>query len=458
MKRWSIRGRLTVTVLVAVALALALFVLTLFWAVQRAAWLQYDNGLLARAHAFGYGAEYDEDGYELKVPPLATQSRATYLEVWLPSGDVLTRSASLGERHLFRSQKSWPDHPVFRNMALPDGRMGRAVEIRVVPRSENMPVPGQLTLMLAEGTEDVDAARANVRAWFALIGITTLLLVTCVTVWVLARGLQPLTRLAAELDHIDWRKLATRLQLEGQPAELAAPVSRLNELLARLEASFSRERQFTADVSHELRTPLAGLRTLLEVTALIDRSSTYYRTAVAEALAIVIQLGTLVQELLVLARIDNGHIEIDTSEVPLRELVDACWRSHAAAAATRSLTFTNNVHTTAIAATDREKLRIVIGNLLANAAEYTAVGGSIEVNGGVGDVMLDVINSGPPIPADQLEKIFDRLWRGDSARTSTGLHCGIGLALARSLCTCLSLTIAAANGPEGSVRFRIAKS
>jgi signal transduction histidine kinase len=92
---------------------------------------------------------------------------------------------------------------------------------------------------------------------------------------------------------------------------------------------------------------------------------------------------------------------------------------------------------------------------LSNAAEYTVEGGWIEVATGK-DSLIDVTDSGPPIPADQLERMFDRLWRGDVARSATGLHCGIGLSLARSLCTSLALTLTASSFPDGRLRFRVA--
>jgi signal transduction histidine kinase len=130
-------------------------------------------------------------------------------------------------------------------------------------------------------------------------------------------------------------------------------------------------------------------------------------------------------------------------------------RPHAELAAKRSLVFENRVPVGSTVTTDREKLGVVVGNLLANAAQYTAAGGWIAVTSSV-DAVVDVIDSGPPIPADQLHKIFERLWRGDAGRSSTGLHCGIGLALARGLCERLSLSLGASSHEDGSVRFRIA--
>lgn len=461
----SLRARLTAVVVALVAVVLVVMAMVLYVGVRRAAWQQHDAGLAARARATAEIAEHDDQGYEMELPPEPHDVPASYVEVWKDDGSVLVRSASL-RGDLPRSDAPL-GRPAYSDITLPDGRAGRAITMTFVPRDEAVHgKAGALLLVVAEGTEDVDAAVGTVRTWFIVLGVGGLLAIAFVTAWSLARGLRPLAKLALEIEGIDDRRLATRLAVEGQPTELEVPVRKLNELFARLDASFARERQFTADVSHELRTPLAGLRTLLEVTALADRSTADYRTALSEALAIVLQLGALVENLLTLARLDAGQIEgsteetsgsetIDASELSLHALVEDCWKPHAAAAASRSLVFRNTVPGDAIARSDRERLRIVVGNLLSNAAEYTARDGWIEVSTGK-DAILDVIDSGPPIAADQLERIFDRLWRGDSARSATGVHCGIGLSLARSLCTSLSLTLTASTLADGSVRFRIA--
>ena len=457
MSSWSLRGRLTLAVVGIVGLVLVGFAAALFFAVKDAAWDQHEAGLLSRAVAIASGTEHDEDTYELALPPDPVGARPTYVMAWTPAHQVLARSQSLTTAGAsLGCCRAADGPPVFFDIVLPDGRRGRAVEVHQRPREERgPPSTAPTTLVLAEGTEDVDAAVDRVRTAFLLLGALALIAVAGASVWLLKRGLDPLTRLGAQLEKIDDKSLMTRLRLHDQPIELAAPVRKLEELLARLDASFTRERQFTADVSHELRTPLAGLRTLLEVTALSERTSAEYKTALAEALATTIELGTLVENLLMLARIDDGQIALDQREVPLRDLVEAAWRPHAGAAAHRGLTFANTLSAGAVAETDREKLKIVVGNLLANAAEYTAPGGRITI-GAAGGAVLDVIDSGPAIPEDELDKIFDRLWRGDAARSATGVHCGIGLSLARSLCTTLGFTIAAANLPDGSVRFRIA--
>jgi signal transduction histidine kinase len=449
----SLRSRLTIAVVSIVALSLGAMAAALFVGARRAAWQQHDAGQLARAQTFAALAEHDDDGYELELPEAALLHGApAYLEVWLDDGRVLVRSRALGARDL---QRSAMRDGACRDTVLPDGRRGRSVELRFTPRDEAVGERARpLTLVLAEGTEDVDAAIAGVRTWFAVVLACGLVIAALLTAWLVARAMRPIARLAAQIARIDDRRLETRFALDGHPAELTVPINKLNELLARLDASFARERAFTADVGHELRTPLAGLRTMLEVTALMDRSAPEYRAAIARALAIVVQLGALVENLLGLARLDGGELEIVQHEVSLRPLIDECWRSHALLADSRSLVFDNRIPAGSTITTDREKLKLVVGNLLANAAQYTSPGGWIAVTAGEGAV-LDVIDSGPPIPVEQLDKIFERLWRGDAGRSSTGLHCGIGLALARGLCEQLSLSLTARSQDDGSVRFRI---
>jgi signal transduction histidine kinase len=444
---WSLRGRLTATVVGTTAAVLVALAVLLYAGVRHATWQQRDDAMLLRARAIAAIAEREDDGYEMPLPREAP-GVPTYIEVWKPDGSVLTRSASLtGDLVRFGEQE-----PAFADVSLPDGREGRAIALRFVPRDD--PRGDKLLLVIAEGNEGVDAAVASVRTWFLALAIGALVAIALLTAWLLGRGLRPLAQLATQIEQIDDRRLATRLPSAGQPRELEVPVHKLNDLLARLDASFVRERQFTADVSHELRTPLAGLRTLLEVTALADRSTVEYRKALADALEVTKQLGALVENLLTLARLDAGQLELDARDVPLRALVEECWRPHAGAAAARSIEFRNTVAAGAVTRTDREKLRIVVGNLLANAAEYTEQGGWIEVTSGR-DGLLEVADSGPAIQPEQIERIFDRLWRGDAARAATGIHCGIGLSLARALCTQLSLTLTATS-TSGRVSFRIA--
>jgi signal transduction histidine kinase len=125
-------------------------------------------------------------------------------------------------------------------------------------------------------------------------------------------------------------------------------------------------------------------------------------------------------------------------------------------ASARRLTFDNRVRENLVFASDAGKLRIVVSNLLSNAVDYTAEGGRVTVNSGLpAGPVLDVSDSGPPIPPDALESIFSPFVRLDPSRTDTQEHAGIGLSLARSLCGAMGLTVRAENLADGQVAFRV---
>jgi signal transduction histidine kinase len=427
----------------------------MYFGVRRQAWRQHDAVLASHARALAVIAEREGDDYEMVLPRQPADAPASYVEVWRPDGSVLVRSDNLGGADLPRAFAR-PDELAFADVALPDGRRGRAVALRFTARQEDAGAPRRLLLVIAEGTEAVDDAVAAVRNVFVAVGVIALFLIAAVTTWIMARGTRPLASLVKQIEHIDARTLATRLSHADQPVELRTTVRKFDDLLRRLEESFAREREFTADVSHELRTPLAGLRTLLEVTALANRSASEYQATIRDALAVVKQMGTMVENLLTMVRLEAGDGVLEIDDIDLHELVEECWSPHSALAASRQLRFENHVPKSASIRSDREKLRIVVGNLLANAAEYTEEGGWIEVTADTESV-LSVADSGPPAREAELERMFDRLWRGDRARSSNGAHCGIGLALSRSLCSRLSLSLTASS-TDSQLTFRIARS
>ncbi|HSN26939.1 MAG TPA: ATP-binding protein [Kofleriaceae bacterium] len=429
----SLRARMTLALVAVVAAVLVALAVALYVGVRDAAWQQKDAGLVSRVRAIAAGAEFEDEGVELELPTMP----GSFAEAWNGT-NVLERSPGW-DGDLPAREGSF-------DLTLPDGRAGRAYGMRFHPRDE-LPRPRvEVLLVVADGIEDVQAAEGTVRTRFLVLGLAALVLVAGVTAWLLARGLAPLAALRRDLATIDAGRLATRLPVDGQPSELAAPVRTLNELLARLEAAFAREREFTADVSHELRTPLAGLRTLLEVSR---RAPT--PADIEQALEITLQMCALVENLLMLARVDAGQLAVAEEPVALRALVEECWRPHAAIAQKKQVALRNDLPDITVT-TDREKLRIVVGNLLSNAAEYTEAGGWIEIRKPDG-ALLDVADSGPPLAPDALARIFDRMWRADTARSAAGIHCGIGLSLARSLADALGLQLVAATHADGSVHF-----
>ena len=458
----SLRFRLTAAALGVLTLVLGVFALIIHAVLGQALMRQLDARLSANAAAVagmaeeGTPPEFEYEG----LPEFERQVRPGFFEAWLDDGHVLARSPSLGLRDLPRLGAG-SDGPIFADLTLPDGRVGRAVALRQPLRIEDaapgsLPSKRSVSVVVAGGTEDVAETLAGMSRWLWLLGLGALCLGAVISSIAVARGLRSVRLLAAEIGRRDENDLNRALPT-ALPTELRPIAEKLEALFERLAASFERERRFTADVSHELRTPLAALRTILEVASSRERDAASYRASLHEATLLVEQTQALVQNLLMLARLDARQIEIKSEVVRLRPFVDDCWRAFSPSAAERSLTFSNDIPPSATVLIDPDKLRIIVTNLLANAAEYTAAMGSIHVREGHDDVLLEVMDTGPPIPANVLPRIFERFSRGDTAR-SGGVHSGVGLALVHAVCEVLDLSISAQNDADGSVRFVLGRS
>jgi two-component system heavy metal sensor histidine kinase CusS len=435
----SLRRRLLITILVVVGPVVATLAGMLYFAVQRSIWARFDAELVELGETVGELVEYDhEDGYELELGPhprplTRGSGHVTYFQLWDPEGEVLSRTEGLSEP-LPQPSAALAD------AELADGRRVRVAVRRFVPHVDDeaptgLEPPGEVTLVIARETAATQAMLARLATWFVGLGFVTLGLASFAAWWAVRRGLEPLARVTSEIEAIDDRGLSSRLDERALPSELRPMIARTNALLDRLEHAFARERRFTADVAHELRTPLCVLRTELELSLRRERSPAEYRASQAAALETTTQLATMVDNLLLLARLDNAAAPLELARFELRRLVDECWSPHAERARERGLGYTCTIEPGHELESDREKLRIVIANLLANAVEYTEAGGWIRVERDpTAGVLLAVVDSGPPIPQADRERVFDRFWRGDEARADAGVHCGIGLSLARSLC------------------------
>ena len=469
--RRSLRFQLTAAIVGVLTILFIGLSLVLHAVFARALYRQFDDRLLGDASAVAGMAEDEAPGVEFEsesLPEFERGQRPAYFEAWLDDGRALARSPSLGDRDLARL--SMQPAPVFAEIALPDARPGRAVQFRQPLRIEEPPTadgrPSRIsdrfvTVVVARGTGEMVGTLALVRRW--LFGLTVLALVGAsgVALLVVSRGLRSTRTLAAKIADLDATRLDSVLPSEGLPDEIAPVVAKINELLARLRESFAREKRFTADVSHELRTPLAGLRTTLEVAASRDRAAPEYRNAIEQAGVVVLEMQALCENLLALARLDARLVPVRPQQVALCTLVQTCWRPFEASARQRRLIFKNEIDVESHVVIDPDQLRVIVSNLLSNAATYTSPGGTILARRGrlnaKADLLLEVMNTGPPIPNDLLPHMFDRFVRGDATR-STGVHCGIGLALVRGISDALGLEVTAHNTSDGGVSFAVKRA
>ena len=249
----------------------------------------------------------------------------------------------------------------------------------------------------------------------------------------LRRGLQPLRQLSAAVRGIDLRSLDQRLPAVGTPAELLEPVNALNAMLARLEDSFQRLSQFSADLAHEIRTPLHTLLASNGQALNHSRSTAEYQELLASNMEEFERLKRMAENLMFLARAEQAERALDLRTLDLADIGNELCDSFEALADDRGIHLRNTFSGQLCA--DQQLLQRALGNLLANAVRHADVGSviSLRQRDEPGLCWLQVNNYGPAIAPEHLDKLFDRFYRVDPARAEPGDSGGLGLAIVQSI-------------------------
>lgn len=277
--------------------------------------------------------------------------------------------------------------------------------------------------------EDQLATERRIRNIF-LIGAPVLLLLAGVGGYFLARqSLRPIAVMGERAKHIGAENLHERLPVANPDDEVGNLAVLFNQLLDRLDREFERQRRFMADASHELRTPLAIVRGESEVALQNDhRGIEEYK----ESLRIVNDEGKrltkIVDDLFTLARADGGESKVSLADIPMDEIAEDCVTSIRTLAKRKRIKL-NFESVPATIRGDEALLRRLFLNLLDNAVKYNLDRGSISVR--TDENSFEVRNTGPAIPEDQHELIFERFFRVDKAhaRRAETLTSGAGLGL-----------------------------
>ncbi|MBQ4265208.1 MAG: HAMP domain-containing protein [Clostridia bacterium] len=244
------------------------------------------------------------------------------------------------------------------------------------------------------------------------------------------RPVKEMTRLAGAI--AEGGDLSGRVAMDDQPGsgdELHALAGTLNAMLARLQAAFEHERQFTADAAHELRTPLNGMRTLGEY-ALSREHAEEKDDVIAQMLEKNESMRLTVDQLLLIARMDAGQISME-EDIDLRQMLEEIAQDMEPVAQERGIMMDTQLCPLFMRGSGQVLARAVI-NLVDNAIRYGRENGrvSLKLAQEGEEVVISVQDDGEGIAPQALERVFERLWRGDSARTTQGT--GIGLAIVKS--------------------------
>jgi heavy metal sensor kinase len=267
------------------------------------------------------------------------------------------------------------------------------------------------------------------------IGLPIALAVAALGGYSLARqALVPIEQMSAQAETISAERLGRRLQVDNPDDELGHLARVLNALLARLETSFEQLRRFTADASHELRTPLTAIRSVGEGTLRSPRVDPACREVIGSMLEEVERLTTLVDALLTLSRAEGGHVALKREPVALLDLTrDVASHLSVLAEDKRQQIDLRSDDALAPVQVDRAVVREALINLLDNAIKYSPEGARILVRlrGVNRHATVEITDEGPGIAPEHHERIFERFYRVDKARSREQGGAGLGLAIAK---------------------------
>jgi two-component system, OmpR family, heavy metal sensor histidine kinase CusS len=294
------------------------------------------------------------------------------------------------------------------------------------------PSKGEIyTVQVAQDRSSDEQVETNFAFLFIAVLIGGVVASALIAIIVTRRGLQPLRRMTGSLGRIGPDQLKERIGSAAWPRELQPLAIAFDQMLKRLDDSFTRLSQFSADLAHELRTPIANMLGEAQVALTRDRSAIEYREIIESTVAECERLSRIVDNLLFVARVDAAREPIARKRFDARVAAEKIADFYQTAADDHHVTITCSGDGQIYA--DPDLFERAVGNLIDNALRFTAKHGSInvEVAKHNSDFEVAVHDNGSGISAEHLPHVFDRFYRAESSRTSDGA--GLGLALVKSI-------------------------
>ena len=433
MSRLPIRLRLTLFFTAAMAVVLAGATWLLYMQVGSDLGSGIDQSLRSRAQ--DVGALVRDGGSLRSTSSPLIESGESFAELVSPNGRVLDASSSLHGAPLLSAEelRRARVHPLWLNRPSAPGldEPTRLLAVRS-PRG----------VLIVGGTRENRAETlGTLRRGFFIGGPVALLLAALGGYLLAGAALRPMEAMRRRAQEISTSSLDERLPVPATGDEVARLGETLNRMLERIEEGLARERRFVSDASHELRTPLALLKTELELALREGRSPDQLRAAIESAAGETDRLARIADDLLLLARSEQGHLQLRLERLDSGELLRTVARRF-------SRRGRPEVEAEAgVLEGDRLRLEQALGNLVDNAVRHGGCGVSLRAGRRNGSVELHVLDRGEGFPTAFIERAFERFGRADEGRG--GESAGLGLSIVETIARAHGGSAHAANRDGG---------
>jgi two-component system, OmpR family, sensor kinase len=363
----------------------------------------------------------DNDSGLGRHPPLP-ESGGTFAQILDPQGRIEDSTPGHGTRALLTPSEI--ERALQRQIVV-----GRRDDTRVLAQPLGTSPPGVLVVGVSLAQRDRALRTLDE---FLFIGGPILLVLTCLAGYALTAGaLAPVERMRAQAARISGARRDDRLPVPAAHDELHRLGDTLNQMLARLEEAMGRERAFVADAGHELRTPLSILKLEFDLALSGDRSREELEARLRSAAEEVDRLANLAEDLLVIARADQGLLPVEKRPVEVQQVLGAVTDRIAGAAQARGRTLTAEPTDALVVSADPARLEQALTNMVANALRHGDGPIVLTAREHNGHVELHVLDEGNGFRPEFLPRAFERFSRADPARSQGGA--GLGLSIVRAI-------------------------
>jgi heavy metal sensor kinase len=424
----SLRLRLTLLYSILMGVILVIFGAVVYFGVNYILIDQVDIVLANVADEVIRNTKVDEVGeLSLLTSSELNMNVNAYIQLWSNDGEIIATSPSIG----FLSQPLDPiglsnNVTMYQDSQIEDSHL-RVLTIPLLLEDRFI-----ATLQVGASLEVIDNTRQSFLSAMILISTGVVFLAALISWGVLGRALSQLETIADTVDQINKADdLSRRIPYQGNPKdELGYLALSFNQTLQRLETLFTAQQRFLADVSHELRTPLTVIKGNVDLIRRFKVADDEILNGMDDEVG---RLNRLVGGLLMLAQAESGKLALSFGQVELDLLLTEVFTEVRILASNKVKVHLNDIDQVIVRG-DRDRLKQVLLNLIANAIQYTPAGGEVFLSlSRIADQgRLIVRDTGPGIPAQDMPHIFDRFYRAEKSRTrSKSSGFGLGLSIVK---------------------------